>query len=123
VVDDARFQMLYDRRMAGERGGREPTQLLDSEFSSSVKDLVGDQVPVAEVVVGGYGHPVPQFAGLEGGLQSAHYLIPIGGIVCAAGNWRRRFATLGLELADPLERDVFPPVDDAGNEASGSVLR
>ena len=58
VMDRPVFKVFCEGFMAGKGGGREPHQVFHSQLFCNIKDLVGNKIAIAEMMVGGDGHPV-----------------------------------------------------------------
>jgi hypothetical protein len=75
-----------------EAGAGEPDQVLHPQFGGGGEDGVGHVVAVAQVVVGADGHAVAQARPLQGRLDVLRHLVPVGRVVAAGADRRRRLA-------------------------------
>ena len=124
--DDAGFDILHQRLVAGENAGGRHVNVLDALVGNDLHDHVGHIVAIAQMVVKGHGHAVLEagfFHGLLDGCQQlgvAGFQFVAGldrtagdggpgsGIDAGVGAFERLYLTIALdEFGDFTAEDIF----------------
>src|SRR6056297_4359774 len=100
--------------MTRKRSRWEPPEIFHTQFMGCIKNLVGQQVAVSEMVMGRYGHAVLDAGLLKGLFEGFHPFITIGGVIGIRSYLGTMFVARGFILANSLKRYGLFSVDLLG---------
>jgi hypothetical protein len=121
-MNDPGLHVLDDRLVAWKRGAWEPRQVAEAHLGAGVEELVGQHIPVPEVVVSGDCHAVADAALLEGGAQVGRKLVAVSREDAAGCQGRGCFVAGRTVLVNACEWSCGPAVHFVRYKTAQCVL-
>ena len=122
MMDGTVFKILDQMFVTRKRGRWIPAKIFHSQFFGNIKNLIGDDVAVSEMMVCGNGHTIAQTCFDQSFFQCGDRFVAVEGIIGTTRYARRKFPPLRFVFSHSLIRNMLLTVNDSGNHSPRSIF-